>query len=67
MSERITRMSLAQIRKLKGLSDAKRVSSMTDAQIDDIIDSDPDLYRLTNEELAEFKLVRNDKNEKDGK
>lgn len=48
-------MSLAQIKKLKGLSDARKVSGMT--QIDGIIDSDPDLYRLVDKELAEFHLV----------
>lgn len=64
MSERVVRMSLAQIRKLKGLSDARKVSGMTDAQINEIIDSDPDLYHLTDKELAEFHLVREGGNEK---
>lgn len=63
MSERTTRITLEQARKLRGLSDAKRVSQMSDDEIDKIIDSDPDLYQLTDEELAQFKLVRNQKND----
>lgn len=62
MSERITRITLEQARKLRGLSDAKRVSQMSDDEIDKIIESDPDLYQLTDEELAQFKLARNRKN-----
>ncbi|WP_019601176.1 hypothetical protein [Teredinibacter turnerae] len=63
MSEKITRMSLDQIRKLKGLSNAKKVSSMTDEEIDKIIDEDPDLYHLTDEELSQFDLVKGERNE----
>lgn len=62
MSERTTRITLEQARKLRGLSDAKRVSQMSDDEIDGIIDSDPDLYQLTDEELAQFKLARKQKN-----
>ncbi len=62
MSERVTRITLEQARKLRGLSDAKRVSQMSDDEIDKIIESDPDLYQLTDEELAQFKLARNRKN-----
>lgn len=62
MSERITRITLEQARKLRGLSDAKRVSQMSDDEIDKIIESDPDLYQLTDEELAQFRLARNRKN-----
>ena len=63
MSEKITRMSLDQIRKLKGLSNAKKVSSMTDEEIDKIIDEDPDLYHLTDEELSQFDLAKGERNE----
>lgn len=62
MSERTIRITLEQARKLRGLSDAKRVSQMSDDEIDRIIDSDPDLYQLTDEELAQFKLARIRKN-----
>lgn len=37
---------------------------MTDAQINEIIGSDPDLYHLADKELAEFHLVREDGNER---
>ncbi len=63
MSQKITRISLDQIRKLKDLSNAKKVSSMTDEEIDKIIDEDPALYHLTDEELSQFDLVRGEKNE----
>ncbi len=64
MSEKTTRITLAQARKLRGLSDARRVSEMTDEEIDKIIESDPDLYELTDEELAQFSLARNKTNGK---
>lgn len=67
MTEKITQMSLDQIRKLKGLSNAKKASSMSDEEIDKIIDEDPDLYHLTEEELAQFDLVRGGEHEKAGK
>lgn len=62
MSERTTRITLEQARKLRGLSDAKRVRQISDDEIDRIIDSDPDLYQLTDEELAQVKLARSRKN-----
>ena len=62
ISERTTRITLEQARKLRGLSDAKRVRQMSDDEIDKIIDSDPDLYQLTDEELAQFKLARSRQN-----
>jgi len=58
VSERITRMSFEQIKKLKGLSNAKKVQSMTDEEIGKIIDEDPDLHHLTDEELSQFQLVK---------
>jgi hypothetical protein len=33
---------------------------MTDEEIDKMIENDPDLYQLTDEELAEFQVVRGD-------
>ncbi|WP_460233320.1 hypothetical protein [Aurantivibrio plasticivorans] len=35
---------------------------MTDKKIDKIIENDPDLYQLTDEELAEFKVARGNNN-----
>ncbi len=64
MSEKITRITLAQARKLRGLSDARRIQEMTDEEIEKIIESDPDLYHLTDEELSQFNLARNIKNGK---
>jgi hypothetical protein len=64
MTERITRITLEQARKLKGLSDSKRINQVSDEEIDKIIESDPDLYQLTDEELAQFKLARNRKNDR---
>jgi hypothetical protein len=58
MTESIRRFSLDQLRKLKGLSNAKKVQQLTDADIDRMIAADPDLYQLTDAELAEFELVR---------
>ncbi len=64
MSENIRRISLDQIRKLKSLSNSKKVSSMTDEEISKIIDEDPDLYHLTESELSEFELAGVKNNEK---
>jgi hypothetical protein len=58
MNENITRLSLAQIRKLRSLTNAKRFNETTDEDIAKQIAADPDLYELTDEELAEFDLVR---------
>lgn len=58
MTKKITRISLDQIRKLKSLSNAKKFENTTDEEISKQIESDPDLYELTDEELAEFELVR---------
>lgn len=59
MTERITRITLEQARKLKSLSNAKKLKETTDEEIDRQIAEDPDLYQLTDEELAQFELVRN--------
>lgn len=63
MSENIRRISLDQIRKLRSLSNSKKVNSMTDEEISKIIDEDPDLYHLTEAELSEFELAGVKKNE----
>lgn len=57
MTENIRRMSLDQIRKLKSLSNSKKVNSMTEQEISKIIDEDPDLYHLTDTELSQFELA----------
>lgn len=64
MTEKTTRVTLDQVRKLRGLSNAQKVKSMTDEEIDKIIENDPDLYQLTDDELAEFQVVRGNSNEK---
>ncbi len=63
MTERIRRITLEQARKLRSLSNAKKVNEMTEEDIDRIISDDPDLYQLTDEELSQFELVRGNKNE----
>lgn len=64
MNENIRRISLDQARKLKSLSNKKKFNELTEEEIDHIIENDPDLYQLTDEELAQFKLVRRSNNEK---
>jgi hypothetical protein len=64
MTEKTTKVTLDQVRKLKSLSNAQKVKSMTDEEIDKMIENDPDLYQLTDEELAEFQIVRGDTNGK---
>ena len=58
MSENIRRYSLDQLRKLKSLSNAKKFNQLTEADVDRMIAEDPDLYQLTEAELAEFDLVQ---------
>jgi hypothetical protein len=64
MTEHIRRITLEQARKLRGLSNAKKVNELTDEDIDRIIAADPDLYQLTDAELAQFELVRGGKHER---
>ncbi len=63
MTENITRITLKQARKLRSLSNAKKFNEMTEEEIDKQIAEDPDLYQLTDEELAQFELVRSNSNE----
>lgn len=58
MTENIRRITLEQARKLKSLSNKKKLNEVTDQDIDRMIESDPDLYQLTDDELAQFELVR---------
>jgi hypothetical protein len=64
MSEKITRITLNQAMKLRSLSVEKKARNMSDEEIDKIIENDPDLYQLTEVELAQFELVGVVKNEK---
>lgn len=61
MSDNITRVTLEQARKLKSLSNARKFNEMTEDEIDKQIAEDPDLYQLTDEELAQFELVRSNR------
>lgn len=58
MVEQTTRLTLEQLRKLKSLSNAKKFQETTEEDIDRQIAEDPDLYELTDKELAEFDLAR---------
>lgn len=58
MTENIRRISLDQARKLKSLSNKKKINEITDEDIDRMIENDPDLYQLTDDELAQFELAR---------
>ncbi len=61
MTENITRITLEQARKLKSLSNAKKLNEITEEDIDKQISEDPDLYQLTDEELAQFEIIRSSK------
>ena len=61
MNERVTRVTMAQLRKLKSLSNKKKFEQTTDEDIAKQIADDPDLYELTDQELAEFDLARSRK------
>ncbi len=61
MAEETTRLTLQQIRKLKSLSDAKKFNETTEEEIDKQIAEDPDLYQLTDTDLAQFELARSKK------
>lgn len=58
MNGNFRRYTLGQLRKLKGLSNAKKFNRQTDADVDRMIAEDPDLYQLTEVELAEFDLAQ---------
>lgn len=56
MSKEITRYSLQQIRQCKSLTNRQKLTATTDDDIARQIAADPDLYELTEDELAEFAL-----------
>lgn len=57
------RSSLEHIRLRKSLSRQKVISALPDTEIGKIIDEDPDLYHLSDEELAQFTLVKENRND----
>ena len=61
------RITLEQARKLKSLSNSRKFNKLTEADIDRIISTDPDLYQLTDEELSQFELARNRKHDQERK
>lgn len=58
MTNNTTRLSLNQIRKLRSLTNSKKFNETSEEDIKKQISEDPDLYELTDEELAEFNLSR---------
>jgi len=63
MSENVTRITLEQAKKLKSLSVAKKANNLSEEEIDKIIEDDPDLYQLTDKELKQFTLAKENPNE----
>lgn len=61
------RITLEQARKLKSLSNSRKFNKLTEADIDRIISTDPDLYQLTDEELSQFELARSRKHDQERK
>ena len=57
MSKEVARYSLQQIRQRKSLTNRKKLASTNDDDIAKQIAADPDLYELTEEELADFALA----------
>jgi len=57
MSENVKRISMVMIKKMKSLSHRVRAENLTDDEIDAQIRADPDLYILTDLEIAQFKLA----------
>ncbi len=55
--ERITRVSLKQVRKMKSLTDWARVDALTDEDIERAVADDPDQSFWTDEEWANAKVV----------
>tara|TARA_R110002126_G_scaffold16500_19_gene65902 strand:+ start:7190 stop:7384 length:195 start_codon:yes stop_codon:yes gene_type:complete len=57
MPKEVSRYSLQQIRQRKSLTNRQKLAATTDDDIARQIAADPDLYELTEEELAEFALA----------
>lgn len=62
MKERIVRRTKEQIKKMKGKTDHVHVQNTSDKEIEKQVESDPDSYIPTDEELKKFKRVHEDKN-----
>lgn len=58
MTDGIRRITLDEAKKLRGLSNSKKIRETTEQDIERQIDEDPDLYHLTDDELKEFKPVK---------
>ncbi|PAU81744.1 hypothetical protein CK501_00915 [Halovibrio salipaludis] len=65
MTESTRRVSLEQARKLKSLSDSRKFREVSEEEIARMIEEDPDLYHLTDQELAEFELAGMTTDERD--
>jgi hypothetical protein len=61
MKERIVRRSKDEIKKIKGKTDHVYVKNTSDKEIERQVESDPDSYIPTEEELKKFKQVHEDK------
>lgn len=57
MKERIVRRTKEEIKKLKGKTDHVYVQNTSDKEIERQVESDPDSYIPTDEELKKFKRV----------
>jgi hypothetical protein len=55
--ENVQRLTLEELLKQKSQTDHRRVAETTEEEIRQQIESDPDLYELTDEELDEFRRV----------
>lgn len=60
MKERIVRHTKEELKKIKGKTDHVYVSNTSDEQIRKQVESDPDSYIPTDEELKQFKRVKKD-------
>lgn len=61
MNECVTRLTMVQLRKLKGLSSRRKFEQTDDEVIAKQVADDPDLYELRDQELVEFDLARSSK------
>lgn len=60
MKERIVRRTKEEIKKLKGKTDHVYIGNTSDKEIERQVESDPDSYIPTDEELKKFKPVSKD-------
>lgn len=60
MKERIVRHTKDELKKMKGKTDHVYVGNTSDEKIKKQVESDPDSYIPTDEELKQFKRVKKD-------